>query len=143
MKVTHFVAVLISDADEAFRQTLHQALVAADDLHVVGLADSVHETLELAQLLQPDTILLNAALLKGDGAQAASAGLFSAGKVLLVSEAGAEAHTLELLQLGARGCLVKGAGLLDKLPDAIRAIYRGEAVLSPRLTGWMLDTLRN
>jgi DNA-binding NarL/FixJ family response regulator len=139
----HFVTVLISDADEAFRQMLQQALMAAGDMHVVGLAGSVEETIELARLLRPDTILLNAALLHGDGAQAASAGLFTAGKVLLLSEAGAEASTLQWLRWGARGCVVKGEGMLEKLPVAIRAVYRGEAVLSPRLTGWMLDTLRN
>jgi DNA-binding NarL/FixJ family response regulator len=141
--VTHFVAVLISDADGAFRRTLHQTLIAADDLQVVGLADTIKETIELAHLLQPDTILLNTALLMGEGAQAAWADPFSAGKVLLVTEAGAETRTLQLLQWGARGCLVKGEGLLEKLPEAIRTVHRGEAVLSPRLTGWMLDTLRN
>ena len=140
--MTHFVTVLISDADEAFRQMVHQTLAMAEGVHVVGVTDCVNETLELAQLLQPDAILLNAALLNGDAARAAEAGLFTACKVLLVSEAGTEAHTLQLLQLGARGCLVKGEGLLEKLPEAIRTIQRGEAVLSPRLTGWMLDTLR-
>jgi DNA-binding NarL/FixJ family response regulator len=139
--VTHFVTVLISEADASFRQVLHQVLAAADGLRVVGVANSVKETLELAQLLQPDAILLDAALVNGDGAGAAEMGLFAAGKVLLVSEPGAEAHTLQLLRLGARGCLVKGEGLLEKLPEAIRAVQRGEAVLSPRLTGWMLDTL--
>jgi DNA-binding NarL/FixJ family response regulator len=138
-----FVTVLISDADEVFRQRLCQALIAAGDLQVVGLADSVKQTIELAHRLRPDAILLNAALLNGDGAPAASAGLFTAAKVLLVSEAGLEARTLQLLRWGARGCLVKGEGLLEKLPDAIRTVCRGEAVLSPRLTGWMLDTLKN
>ena len=138
-----FLEVLISDPDEAFRRTLHQSLTAAGDMHVVGLADSVEKTVELAHLLRPDTILLNTALLNGDGAQAASAGLFAAANVLLMCESGAEARTLLLLRWGAQGCLVKGEGLLEKLPDAIRAVYRGEAVLSPRLTGWMLDTLRN
>ena len=140
--MTHTVTVLISDADELSRQTLHQALVSAGALRVVGVAGSVQETIELAQRLHPDTILLNAALLNGDGVQAAKAGLFAAGKVLLLSEADAEAQTLHLLQLGAQGCLVKGAGLLEKLPEAICAVQLGEAVLSPRLTGWMLDTLR-
>ncbi len=137
------VAVLISDADEASRQMLQQALLAAGDMHVIGLADSAEGTIELARLLRPDAILLNAALLQGEGAEAVSAKLFAAGKVLLLSEAGAEASTLQLLQLGARGCVVKGEELLKRLPDAIRAVHRGEAVLSPRLTGWMLDTLRN
>jgi DNA-binding NarL/FixJ family response regulator len=140
--VTRLITVLISDADEIFRQMQHQALAGARGLHVVGVADSVQETIELAQRLQPDTIVLNAALLNGNGAVAAEASLFLANKVLLLSEACVEAGTLPLLQLGARGCLVTDEGFLEKLPDAIRAVYRGEAVLSPRLTGWMLDTLR-
>ena len=143
MNGMHCVAVLISDADEASRQMLKQGLLAAGDMHVVGLADSVDETIELARLLRPDVILLNTALVHDDGAEAASAGLFAAGKALLLSEAGAEASTLQLLRRGARGCVVKGERFLERLPDAIRAVYRGEAVLSPRLTGWMLDTLRN
>ena len=137
------VVVLISDADEASQQMLKQALLAAGDMDVAGLADSVEKTIELARLLRPDAILLNATLLHGEGAEAASAELFAAGKVLLLSEAGAEASTLQLLRQGALGCVVKGEDLLERLPDAIRAVYRGEAVLSPRLTGWMLDTLRN
>ncbi len=139
----HCVAVLIADADEAFRQVLKRALEALGDMQVVGLAGSVGETIELARLRQPDAILMNTALMPDDGAQAASAGLFTAGKVLLLSETRAEARTLQLLRWGARGCILKGEGLLERLPDAIRAVDRGEAVLSPRLTGWMLDTLRN
>lgn len=50
---------------------------------------------------------------------------------------------MQLLQLGARGCLVRDEGLLEKLPEAIRAVQRGETVLSPRLTGWILNTLRH
>jgi DNA-binding NarL/FixJ family response regulator len=141
--VIPFVTVLISESDEAFRQSVYQALVAAVGLHVVGVADSVSETIELARLLQPDAILLDAAVLRGDGAHAAGDGLFTVGKVLLVSDAGTEAYTLQLLQLGARGCLVKSDGWLEKLPDAIRAVQRGEAVLSPRLTGWILNTLQH
>ncbi len=139
----YLVTVLIADADEAFRQMLQQELDVSSDMHVVGLAGSVEETIELARLLQPDAILLDAALLRDDGAYAASVGLFTVGKVLLLSEAHAEARTLQLLRWGALGCVVKGEGLLERLPEAIRAVYRGEAVLSPRLTGWMLDTLRN
>ncbi len=140
----HCVAVLIADRDEAFRLMLKQGLEASADMQVVGLAGSVGETIELARLRQPDAILVSAALLQDDdGAQAASAGLFTAGKVLLLSEARAEARTMQLLRWGARGCVMKGEGLLERLPDAIRAVDRGEAVLSPRLTGWMLDTLRN
>jgi DNA-binding NarL/FixJ family response regulator len=141
--VIPFVTVLIAEGEATFRQSAYQALVAAAGLHVVGVADSVSETIELARLLQPDAILLDAALLNGDGVQAAEAGLFMAGKVLLVAEAGAEASTLQLFQLGARGCLEKGDGWLEKLPEAIRAVHRGEAVLSPRLTGRILNTLQH
>lgn len=136
------VTVLISEADEAYRQVLHGALVAARGLQVTGVAGSLKDTLALARTLRPDTILLSTALVNGDGAQAAEAGLFQASKVLLLSEAGADTHILKLLQWGARGCLVKGVDLLERLPEALRAVQRGEAVLTPRLTGWMLDALR-
>jgi DNA-binding NarL/FixJ family response regulator len=48
---------------------------------------------------------------------------------------------LPTLQLGARGFLARDELLLAKLPEAICAVQRGEAILSPRLTGWMLDTI--
>jgi DNA-binding NarL/FixJ family response regulator len=137
-----FVTVLISDADEYFRQQLHQALSGVPGLHVMGDTDSIQDTIQLARLIQPDTILLNPALLNGAGVEAAEAGLFATSKVLLVSEANAEAHTLPLLQLGAQGCLIKDENLWEKLPAALRAVYRGEAVLSPRLTGWVFDMLQ-
>ena len=139
--MSHFVTVLIADNNEQFRQTLLQALVVAQGIHVVGLTDTVQEAVALTRVLLPDVILLNAALLDDERAPEADAELFETSKVLTLSEPGQEARTLQTLQLGARGFLVKGDELLTKLADAIRAVQRGEAILSPRLTGWMLDTI--
>ena len=50
-----------------------------------------------------------------------------------------DGQTLQLLEAGARGSLVKNQELAAKLAEAIFSIQRGEAVLSPRLAGWMLE----
>jgi DNA-binding NarL/FixJ family response regulator len=135
------VTVLIADNNEVFRQNLLQELTGAMGIHVVGLADTVQEATTLTQVLHPDVILLSVALLGSNGVVGSDAGLFTDGKVLILSEPGQEERTLQTLQLGARGFLIKDIGLLPKLPDAIRSVQRGDAILSPRLTGWMLDTL--
>lgn len=136
-----FITVLIADKDEPFRRTLLQTLTEVEGIHVVGLADSVPDTLALARVLQPDVILLNVTLLDGSDGLAPEANLFAAEKVLMLNESGQEQRTLQTLQLGARGFLDKGEELLTKVAEAIRSVQRGEAVLSPRLTGWMLDTI--
>jgi DNA-binding NarL/FixJ family response regulator len=137
----HFISVLIVANNEPFRQVLEHTLLEAESFHVVGLVDTVEEAVTLAGALQPDVVLLTTTLLNGNSKQAAEAGLFSNSKVLLVSEPGQEARLLPTLQLGARGFLARDELLLAKLPEAICAVQRGEAILSPRLTGWMLDTI--
>ena len=137
----HFITVLIAVPDGAFRQTLHRSLTEAGSFRVVGLADSMEAGLAQTAALQPDVVLLATTLLNGSSQKAAEAGLFSTSKVLLVSEPGQEAGLLTTLQLGARGYLIRDEALLTKLPDAICAVQRGEAILSPRLAGWMLDTI--
>ena len=136
-----FITVLIADNDEPFRQTLQYALTEVEGIHVVGLADTVRETMALARVLRPDVILLNVTLLGGNDGSVPEPDLFTAGKVLLLNEPGQEQRTLQTLRLGARGFLDKGDELLTKLAEAIRSVQRGEAILSPRLTGWMLDTI--
>jgi DNA-binding NarL/FixJ family response regulator len=140
--MSHFVTVLIADKEEPFRQTLQRTLTQTEGIHVVGLANTAEEASTLTHILQPDVILLDVQLLEGESAPAETA-LLMAGKVLMLSEPGQEVRTLELLRMGARGFLVKGEGLLAKLSEAIRAIQRGEAILSPRLTNWLLGTISN
>jgi DNA-binding NarL/FixJ family response regulator len=106
---------------------------------VVGLANTVPEAAELTQLLCPDVVLLSTSLLGGNGAVGDDAGLFGKTKVLMLSEASQEMWTLQTLQRGARGFLLKSE--TAKVPAAIQSVQRGEAILTPRLTGWMLDTL--
>ncbi len=136
-----FVTVLIVDNNELFRQNLLRELTESIGIHVVGLADSVQEAAALTQVLRPDVILLTLSMLGSNGLVGPAAGLFSDGKVLVLTEPGQEERTLQMLQLGARGFLFNDVGLLPKLPEAIRSVQRGEAILSPRLTGWMLDTM--
>ncbi len=137
--MARLVTVLIADQEGPFRQSLHLDLSKTPGVHVMGLADTVREAAALTHLLQPDVVLLNMSLLNDGGPQAAGAELLQTGKVLLLSEPGQEAQTLQLLEAGARGSLVKNQELAAKLAEAIFSIQRGEAVLSPRLAGWMLE----
>ncbi len=139
--MAHFVKVLIVDQPDACRQNLRQRLEGTDGILVVGQADTFREGLLLARLFQPDVVLLGVRLWNGDGPLAPGGDLFQARKVLLLSERGQEAQTLQMLKWGAQGFLVKEDDLGAKLVEAIWAVQRGEAVLSPRLTGWMLNTV--
>jgi DNA-binding NarL/FixJ family response regulator len=136
-----FITLLVAVPDDPFRQALLRSLADAESFRVVGLADSLPDGMAKAAALQPDVVLLATTLLNGNSHQAAEAGLFAGSKVLLVAEPGQEARLLPTLQLGARGYLVRDGTLLARLPDAICAVQRGEAILSPRLAGWMLDTI--
>jgi len=129
------IRVAIVDDDEGFRQAARGWLDGASDVLMVGDAQSGQETLRWLRQVRPDVVLIDVA-----AASAAQVGEVAADAgVIVLHGAGQEPVVLEALRAGALGHLEKTDIRPAQVLAAIRAVSRGQAVLSPPVAGWILD----
>jgi DNA-binding NarL/FixJ family response regulator len=123
------VRVVLADDHPMFRFGLRAALAAADDLDVVGEADSGLTLVAMVERLSPDVVLTDLAMPGLGGAAATRRILESQPEVgVLVLTMHEEDEALfEALRAGARGYLLKDADR-DDIVRAVLAVADGEAV---------------
>jgi len=128
------IRVLIADDHAIVRDGLQQLLKSQPDMEPAGEAEDGQQALEAAKTLRPDVILLDIAMPRLSGIEVI--GLIReavpASQVVVLSMHAKETYVQQALAAGALGYVLKASPSLDIL-DAIRAAYRGEYFLSPRL----------
>ncbi len=113
--------ILIADDHEMFRNGLKMLINRRVDMEVIGEADNGQEAISLANVLQPDIILMDVNMPVMDGVEAtrrihsAMPGM----KILALSIYSDAVTNRAMLQAGALGYIVKGDDF-EKLVDAIR-----------------------
>jgi DNA-binding NarL/FixJ family response regulator len=110
-------------------------------VEIVGEADEVEAAIELIQERDPDVVLVDVHMPGGGGKRIVDAVTPTNPDTvfLALSVSDAPEDVIDLIRSGARGYLTKdvsGAELLT----AIRRVAAGEAVFSPRLAGFVLET---
>ncbi len=135
------IKVLVVEDEPGFQQTLCRWLIEADGIALAGVADSEAEGLVLARERSPDVILMSAALWSAAAPGDSLARRYQGCPVLMLSDLDQELEVLEALRNGAAGCLVREQISVQSLRDALYALQRGDAVLTPRLAGFILDRL--
>ena len=137
------VRLMVVDDHTLFRRGLVALLASDSTLAVIGEASDAGEAVRKAGALQPDVILLDNHLPGATGIQALP-GLRDAAPnarviLLTVSE---DAEDLQAaLRAGAHGYLLKTIEG-DLLAQAIHRAMRGEAVVSPEMTGKLVTAFR-
>ncbi|MCO5107727.1 MAG: response regulator [Burkholderiaceae bacterium] len=138
------IRVLVVDDHTLFRRGLVALLATESDLDVVGEAADAGEATRRAAELQPDVILLDNHL-PGVTGIAALAGLKEAApgaRVLMLTVSEDETDLSAALRAGAQGYVLKTIDG-DVLAQAIRRTARGESVVSPEMTGKLVQALRS
>jgi DNA-binding NarL/FixJ family response regulator len=134
MTIEKPIRVLIVDDHSMFAEALSVVLDRTEDLAVMGIAGSVGRGLELARTSSPDVVLMDYRLPDRDGIEGARA--FKADQpssnVVLLTATGSDSMLRESIEAGCCGYLTKDQSI-DQLTAAIRAAYRGEALISPEL----------
>lgn len=123
------IKVLIADDHPAFREGLSRLLSAEEDLEVVAQAADGQETVSLAKELVPDVIIIDVAMPKLNGIEAAKQIKEACPNtaILMVSAYGYESYVLAALQARAAGYLLKNTPVREII-SAIRSAHLGQAV---------------
>jgi DNA-binding NarL/FixJ family response regulator len=127
------IRLLVADGHELVRAGFCRLLDADEHITVVGQAATGENTVELADRLRPDVVLIDAGLPGLDPVEATGRISSEAGAaVLLLTASDADERIFGALRAGAGGLLVKDAAP-NELARAVKALAHGEAPLSPGL----------
>ena len=136
--------ILLADDHAVVRRGLRFVLDAQPDLEVVAEAGDGAQAVELARSIDLDLAVLDVAMPRLTGLQAAAALTqeHSALRVLMLSMYDSEQYLYEALRAGASGYVLKSAADRD-LVEACRAAVRGEPFLYPAaITALIRDYLQ-
>ncbi len=123
------IRVLIAEDSAPFRQGLRDLLRSVDDLEVVGEATTGEETVQRANQLQPDVILMDLRMPGIHGIEATRQITYTSPHVsiLILTMFEDDESVFSAIRAGARGYLLKGA-LKVEIVRAIRGVASGEAI---------------
>ncbi len=126
--------MIIADDHAAFREGLRLLLGAAEDMEVVGEAETGEQVVSLAEKLQPDVILMDLQMPGMNGIEATRRILHTSPhiSILVISMFEDDDSVFAALRAGARGYLLKGAPKAEIL-RAIRGVVNGEAIFGPAI----------
>jgi DNA-binding NarL/FixJ family response regulator len=126
------IRVLIADDHPLVREGLRAALSDEEDVVVCGSAEDGQAAVELCRELDPDIVLMDLTMPHVDGVAALRTIVEENPHmhVLVVSAYGDRAHVRAAMAAGACGYVLKGTPA-EELAEAMRAVRRGETVMSP------------
>lgn len=134
------IRVLLADDHTIVRDGIRALLEDEADMTVVAEAKDGREAVCLARRERPDVVLMDVVmpLLNGREATRQIKRECPQTQVLVLTMHENEEYVRQMLAAGAAGYVLKDAAARD-LIVAIRAVYRGEAVLSPAVTRLVLE----
>lgn len=132
------VRVFLVDDHAVFRSGVRAELSRESDMEVVGEAGGVAEAIAGIKATTPDVVLLDVHMPDGGGV-AVLQGIETGPVCLALSVSDAAEDVIAVIRAGARGYVTKTISG-PELADGIRRVSGGDAVFSPRLAGFVLDS---
>ena len=136
------IRVIVADDHNLVREGTCALLEKAGGFEIVGEAEDGREAVEMVQRLKPDVLIMDIAMPRLNGIQAAEQirllGLPT--QIVILSMYSDEVLVKQALQHGARGFLIKGS-FKEELLLAIQAVHRGATYLSPAVSETILSDL--
>ncbi len=142
------IRVFLVDDHAVFRSGVRAELSREGDMDVVGEAGTVAEAVAGIDAAKPDVVLLDVhmpdgggvAVLQGIDDRRDAPGSSGNGPVCLaLSVSDAAEDVIAVIRAGARGYVTKTISG-SELAEGIRRVSGGDAVFSPRLAGFVLDS---
>ncbi len=136
--------LLVVDDHEVVRQGLIAFLDRHGQFEVVGEAGTCTEALSQARRFVPDLVLMDVRLPDASGVEACRMirDDFPDMRVVFLTSSPNEADVFAAIVAGARGYVLKQSRSAE-LIRTLQAVGRGESLLDPRVTGMVLERIRN
>jgi DNA-binding NarL/FixJ family response regulator len=133
------IRVLVADGQALVRAGVLLLLEVDERITVVGEAASGEETVALVEQIRPDVVMIDTRLPGLDSVEATRRIVSESGVAVMLLTAGeSDERIFAALRAGASGLLPKDTQP-TQLVQAIEALARGEALLSPGLTRRLID----
>jgi DNA-binding NarL/FixJ family response regulator len=136
------IRVVLADDHAIYRQGL-AGLLGIHGIDVVGQAPNGEEAIELVEELAPDVVVMDLNMPGVSGVEATQilTARTPATKVLILTVSAQAADVTDAVVAGASGYVLKDAPI-DEVVGGIRAAAGGEALISPRIAGDLLERIR-
>jgi len=130
------IKVLIAEDHDIVRAGLKLLISADPELEIAGETNNGRSAVRLARKLQPDVVLMDLAMPKGNGLDASRdiSRNVPAAKVLVLSAYQDEELVQRVIEAGASGYMTKRSAA-DELLSAIRQVGQGKFYCSPSIAG--------
>lgn len=137
------ITTLLVDDHQLVRQGMRALLAAEADIAIVGEAQDGREAVTMATRLRPDVIVMDIAMPRLNGLEAARQLLEARPetRVLMLSAHSDEEYIERARELGAAGYVLKESSLAD-LAMAIRTAFAGSTWFSPAISTRLLSRAR-
>ena len=135
------IKVFVIDDHRLFLSGVETELTGRDGITLTGVAQDVDEAIDILRQDPPDVVLVDVHMPGGGGLAVVEnfRDTHPDVKFLALSVSDAAEDVIAMIRAGARGYVTKSISP-GELADAIRRVSAGDAVFSPMLAGFVLDT---
>ncbi len=129
------ISIFVADDHAIVRQGVRSLLETQGDIEIVGDADNGRDAVSQVIQLQPDVAILDIAMPKLNGLDAAQQIREACPpvQIIILSMHATTEHIFHALKAGARGYLLKESAVAE-IVDAIRAVHVGRLYLSKKIS---------
>jgi DNA-binding NarL/FixJ family response regulator len=136
------IRVVIADDQALMRAGFRMIFEAEPDIDLVGEASDGAEAVRVARATAPDVVIMDVRMPGLNGIEATRALLGDGGpapRVIMLTTFDLDEYVYDALLAGASGFVLKDLPP-EQLIQGIRAVCRGESLLSPAITRRMIET---
>jgi two-component system NarL family response regulator len=133
------IRVLLADPHALFRRGVRLVLDDEPDIEVIGECDDGLDAVDRIVELAPDLVLMDVRLPGVSGIEATrrARSLVPSVKVAILTVSEDDDDLFAAVRAGATGYILKEVSI-EELPDAVRAVARGDSLISPSMASRLL-----